>query len=144
MARVNPNLPMGIKEFVPGEIYYVTSPGEYIFRYVDKTNSHDRVFIVDPYLENPRCGNGSGASGNSPWKLDGTRVATALEKAWFEACFKANAFISLEAIPPFEVGKIKVSYTTVDGEIETAIIDEPIANATKLNRFKEINYYITL
>jgi len=147
MEYVVPDLPMGITEFTPGEIYYSTSPGEYIFRYVDTSCAYDAWFISDPSGKSSNMkAHSSKGSKDNPWGKSKTRIATEQEKLWFLACYNQKKFVTYEeAILHSDTNnKIRVSYTTEDGEIETAVIDAPLENAHKLKGFKRINYHITL
>lgn len=127
---------IGINILVSGEIYWTDTPGTYIFRYISETKTfqHYIAFSSDSIQY-------SQSTGTHKWNTKRVRRATEEEKIWFEECDKVGKLVKRsEVVKPL----IKVSYTTNDGEIKTEIIEWPVSNASKLEGFKELNYYITL
>jgi len=131
-------LPLGIDEFIEGEIYFSKDSSKYIFKYVNEDKTYDCYIYLNG-------GNTSfcGDSGSSGWKKSKTRLASAKEKAWFNACVDAGKLVPLSSINVEEEERfVRVSYETVTGETKNEVIKGPVENVYKIEGFKKLNYFI--
>jgi len=89
-----------LEDLVVGEIYYENynnlNGNKYIFEYCKNQNGKGYKHHINTSTNN--YSNNTKHPSQNGFQMEGVRHATAKEKAWLNACIKANKFIPLSEI----------------------------------------------